>query len=176
MGFHVRHYPAGTALVLVVTMSIGAGADAQETAGQTNVSLATITKVHSQASSAVIEGKALTERAPTDLTREYASAFGEKATETRKGTTYGEILKVTETHLGRSYSVTVKVEAAPDGCSVKYRAIAGGGTLDFGTTPAARDVDPKTYQFICECRASMLLKKTVECTSDTRVLFECERE
>jgi len=71
--------------------------------------------------------------------------------------------------------VKVVVESSPHSCPVTYRPVAGGANLDFGTTRAERHVDPKTYEFVCECAANSKPSKVVDCTEDTTVSFECKQ-
>jgi hypothetical protein len=107
---------------------------------------------------------------------DWVKKFNKLTGKSEKKLTYRQVLSGTEQILQES-ATTVKVvaTAAPKSCPVKYRPIAGGGSLDFGTTTATRNLPPATYEFTCQCTEKNATKRIMECTEDTHVDFECKR-
>ncbi len=90
--------------------------------------------------------------------------------------TYMVALKRSESALAKLVStVSVTAKATPDSCPVDYRAVSGGGFVYFGDTEAKRNVEPKTYEFVCKCSPSSKQRKIVECTDNRVVQFDCKK-
>jgi len=138
---------------------------------QTKANVADLKKLHYQASEAVTEGgKAIDDPLPMNLKGQF------KFADAKSPTTYRELILKSEDVLTKvGIRTKIVVDARPDRCSVTYRPIAGGGTEDFGLTRAERNVDPKTYEFVCNCSESTHPSKIVDCTEDRDVDFDCKR-
>ena len=95
------------------------------TLGQTaaSSSVASVKQVHNWASEPIVHGdKSVDAPVPRDLRDKYESTFGVK---THKKPTDREVLQKSEDDLTkRGLTVRVAVDAAPDHCSVTYKAVA----------------------------------------------------
>jgi hypothetical protein len=90
--------------------------------------------------------------------------------------TYMVALTRSESALAKLVStVNVTAKSTPDSCPVDYRAISGGGFVYFGDTETDRDVEPKTYEFVCKCSPKSKQSKVVECTENRVVQFDCKK-
>jgi hypothetical protein len=68
--------------------------------------------------------------------------------------------------------VTVEINAQPQHCQVAYVEVATGANRAFGQTKASKKLDPKYYDFICDCLGTAE-HALLDCTSDQSYTFDC---
>ena len=115
----------------------------------------------------------MNDRVSPSIKASYEQAIGVPQVNTP---THKDVLSTTEHNLTMSIGkVKVSVSASPDACQVKFRPVIRPGFLDFGHTDISKNVEPRTYEFVCECSETSKPSQTVECTEDTTVMFQCRR-
>jgi hypothetical protein len=159
------------------SLALLAGQSAQTAAISRRDDLTEVKKLHYMASIAIADGqRTLDDPLPPQANHDFKTKIINTAEGTKHTGTYRELMVRSEEILVQSGSrVTVSVEAQPHGCSVSYRAIAGGGIMDFGVTRTEHRVEPRTYEFTCDCKSPSKLHKIVDCTEDQNVQFECQK-
>lgn len=68
--------------------------------------------------------------------------------------------------------VTVEIDAQPQHCQVAYIEVATGANRAFGQTKASKKLDPKYYDFVCDCLGTAE-HALLDCTSDQSYTFAC---
>ena len=68
--------------------------------------------------------------------------------------------------------VKVEIDAQPQHCQVAYVEVATGANRAFGQTKASKKLDPKYYDFICNCLGTPE-HALLDCTSDQSYTFAC---
>jgi len=158
-------------------LAVLAGQSAQTAAGGRKPDLTQLKKLHHAASMAIVSGQqSLDDPLPPQVRHDFAYQMASAPPDLKNSTTYRELIVKSEDVFAQAGSrVTVSVDAQPRSCEVTYRPIAGGGILSFGTTLAKQRVEPRTYEFTCDCTSPPKPKKIVDCTEDQSVLFECQK-
>jgi hypothetical protein len=90
--------------------------------------------------------------------------------------TYRDVLKADEDLmvLMNVDRVNVEMDAQPKRCAVEYTEVATGATRSFGLTRTSKKLDPKYYDFVCDC-AGTKLRVNLDCTNDQSYTFQCEK-
>jgi len=170
---------AWTLLILFggASLTLLAGQIAQTAARDHKANLTELKKLHYMASLAIADGqKSLDDPLPSQAKHDFRAQMVNSSESEKSTGTYRElIVRSEEIFVQSGFRVNVSVEARPHGCSVTYRAIAGGGIMDFGITRTEHRVEPRTYEFTCDCKSPSKPRKIVDCTEDQSVQFECQK-
>jgi hypothetical protein len=158
-------------------LAVLAGQSTQTAAVDRKPDITQLKKLHYAASMAIVNGQqSLDDPLPLQVKHDFAYQMAGAPQDVKNSITYRELIVKSEDIIVHAGSrVTVSVDAQPRSCDVTYRPIAGGGTLSFGTTLAKQRVEPRTYEFTCDCASPSKPKKIVDCTEDQNVLFECQK-
>jgi hypothetical protein len=113
----------------------------------------------------------MSNRAASDLKRRVSFDELEKADVQLR---YRDALKADEDLLVSmgADKVTVEIDARPQHCQVAYVEVATGANRAFGQTKASKKVDPKYYDFVCDCMG-IPKHALLDCTNDQSYTFDC---
>lgn len=161
----------GTGMLLCFPTGQGGATAAQKP------DLTQLEKIHYMASMVVADGqKSLDDPIPSQVKSDFAVQLPAEPEWPTPPNTYRDlILRSEQVFIQSGSRVTVSVDAQPHSCDVTYRPIAGGGTMSFGTTLAKQRVEPRTYEFTCDCTSPPKPRKVVDCTEDQDIKFECKQ-